>query len=603
MLEVPLPRLEGHRIVVSMGPGRQDREFAVTDREGWASFCAEMAGEHGAQGVGFLERWYASATAGRLLASEHALTLERGGSGSWTVVVKQGEDILLMDVLDLRKQKAREALVTRIADTAPSLDLPSIERQLLEEAQQPYSRNGDSVQGHSLVLADPDPDIQQQDGAQLLSDLVARIRRHIVISPEAADAIALWVVHTWLLDDVQTTPYLGILSPLPRCGKSTLLDLLGALVRRPLQASHATPPALFRVVESSRPTLLLDELDSFLKENEELRGMLNSGHSRAGCVLRVVGEDLEPRAFSTFSAKALAGIGRLPPTVADRSVIVSMQRKTPSDHVERLDLRSISEQCLPLRMRCRRYATDAREVSNADPQVPEDLDDRAADGWRILLAIADHAGGDWPQRARAAATSLSADRDGSDRMSLSRLLQDIQAIFTREEAQSLASERVTHLLTLEGDSPWTEFRRGRPLTQKQLADLLRPVGVRPRQSRAYDGSNVRCYFKEDFADAWKRYLGKNARPESKEPSTPGNRSATPLQAPFYQGQTVADAFPAQAPQNPSATLQPAQNQGCSGVAHQIPGEQPPVEQAGKNSLLPNPPVKKAYTLEDWLNDR
>ena len=146
------------------------------------------------------------------------------------------------------------------------------------------------------------------------------------MSEAAADACTLWCVHTYLIDAAWISPRLALTSPEKGCGKTTLLDVLARLVWRPLPAANATSSALFRVVEMQRPTLLIDEADTFLGENEELRGILNSGHRRGGSVLRTVSDEHEPRQFSTYSACAIAMIGKLPATLADRSIPIDLKR-------------------------------------------------------------------------------------------------------------------------------------------------------------------------------------------------------------------------------------------------------------------------------------
>src|SRR5215470_13406241 len=206
------------------------------------------------------------------------------------------------------------------------------------------------------------------------------------MSEAEADICALWAAHTYLLDCFQITPRLGIWSATKRCGKTTLLDCLGRLVWRPLQAANVTPSAVFRVVEGYRPTLLIDEADTFLRDNAELRGVLNSGYRRGGQVLRTIGDDHEPRAFSTYSACAIALIGRLPETLHDRSVIVLLKRRLPSEAIKpfrpdragRLD---------DLARKAARWAADnAERIGDADPDIPEGVFNREADNWRPLLA-------------------------------------------------------------------------------------------------------------------------------------------------------------------------------------------------------------------------
>ena len=196
-------------------------------------------------------------------------------------------------------------------------------------------REPDGVkQGRALSLPEPAPWAEPVDGARLLSEISAAIRLHIVLPDHAADAAALWAVHTYLLDIFGITPRLAITSPEKGCGKTTLLDVLERLVWRPLLAANLTASVVFRVVEMRKPTLLIDEADLFLAENEELRGILNSGHRRGGCAIRNVGDEFEPRAFSTYSACAIALIGKPPATLTDRSIAIELQRRRPDEPIE-----------------------------------------------------------------------------------------------------------------------------------------------------------------------------------------------------------------------------------------------------------------------------
>src|SRR5262249_60573386 len=160
-------------------------------------------------------------------------------------------------------------------------------------------------------------------GAKLPDALSAGLRLHVVMSKEAADATALWAVHTYLMDVLNTSPKLATASPEKGCGKTTLLDVLGILTRCPLPTANATPAAIFRAIEIARPTLLIDEADTFLKDKSDLRGILNSGHRRnSAYVVRAVpiGDGYEPRMFSTWAAVGFAMIGRAPETLEDRSI-------------------------------------------------------------------------------------------------------------------------------------------------------------------------------------------------------------------------------------------------------------------------------------------
>ena len=250
----------------------------------------------------------------------------------------------------------------------------------------------DDKQGHAVNLPEPEPWSEPVDGAELLDALSANIRRYVVMSDHAADTAALWAVHTHLLDCFGISPRLAITSPEKGCGKTTALDVVSRLVSRPLPTANASAAAIFRVVELQRPTLLIDEADTFLPENEELRGILNSGHRQGGSVIRTVGEDFEPRSFSTYSACAIALIGRLPATLADRSVPIELRRRRPDEPIEpfRFDRTDHLDQ---LARKAARWALDnADRIRDADPVMPAGVFNRVADNWRPLLAIADAAG-------------------------------------------------------------------------------------------------------------------------------------------------------------------------------------------------------------------
>jgi len=253
--------------------------------------------------------------------------------------------------------------------------------------------------------------------------------RYVVIPKESAIAIALWIVHTYALDAAGCAPILAVLSPEKRCGKTLLLGLLIPLVRRPLPASNTTPAVVFRAIEQWSPTLLVDEADSFLEAREELRGVLNSGHTRTTAyVLRTAGDDHEPRAFSTWCAKAIAMIGRLPATLEDHSLVIPMKRRKPGEKVKRFRLRKVGPAPEILRRKTHRWAQDNMEMlKDADPEVPEELNDRAQDNWRPLLAIADLTGGPWAAAARKAALKLSGS-DSAEARSLPQIQSHLKPL-------------------------------------------------------------------------------------------------------------------------------------------------------------------------------
>ena len=129
-----------------------------------------------------------------------------------------------------------------------------------------------------------------------------------------------------------------------RCGKTTLRDVLAVFVPRPLPTENLSVAVLFRVIESKKPTLLADECDAWMRDNEELRGLLNAGHRRGGQALRCEGESNEVRAFNVFAPAVLCGIGALPGTLHDRSIVIRLERAKPGELRERFDSRHVEQE-------------------------------------------------------------------------------------------------------------------------------------------------------------------------------------------------------------------------------------------------------------------
>ena len=279
-------------------------------------------------------------------------------------------------------------------------------------------------------MDDPEPWPEEVDGGELLNELVQTLRKFVAMEDPAFTATALWILHAHAHDAAFISPLLAIMSPEKRCGKTTLLHLIGPMVPRPLTTSNITSAALFRAVEKYRPTLLVDEADSFLRDKEELRGVLNSGQSKATAfVIRTVGDDHEPRRFSTWAPKVVALIGNLPDTLEDRSIVIPMRRRAPEEVLEKLRLEKL-EGFIPFQRKAWRWTRDHLEdLKNSDPPVSEKLNDRATDNWRPLFAIADLAGGEWPRIARDAALVLSGGEELKNESAGVLLLRDIRTIF------------------------------------------------------------------------------------------------------------------------------------------------------------------------------
>lgn len=451
----------------------------------------------------------------------------------------------LSQLSPMEYDRVREAEAKRLGCRVGTLD---------KEVRKASPDNEESA-GAALAMDDPEPWPDPVDGEALAGDIVEAVRRHMVLDAPAVDAVALWVLHAHAHGQSRVSPILSITSPQKRCGKTTLLTLLQAMVPRPLPASNITAAALFRAVEQWRPTLLVDEADTFLRESDELRGVINSGHNRAGAyVVRVVGDTHEPRMFSTWAPKSIALIGNMPGTLADRSVGIALRRKKPGETAQPIRLDRLDGLAAIPRKAQRWVHDNARALEQADPEIPSGLHDRAADNWRSLFAIADIIGGQWPDRSRSASVALLGDSDQEDAAGV-LLLQDVRRLFGDHDRVTSA-QLVEDLARLDS-RPWPEWRGGKPITARQIARLLQPFGIRSRQFRLSPTvTGVHGYRLADFDDAFSRYL----------PA----RTATTLQP--SNGAAFGDSRSATPPE-PVADgkhREPASDKACSAVADEKP---------------------------------
>jgi Protein of unknown function (DUF3631) len=368
---------------------------------------------------------------------------------------------------------------------------------------------------------------------QVLDDVHGFLQRFVAYpSQHAAVAHTLWVAHTHLMDAWDSTPRIAFLSPEPGSGKSRALEATELLVPNPVEAVNVTPAYLFRKVGESAPTILYDEVDTVFgpkaKDNEEIRGLLNAGHRRGAVAGRCVvkGKVVETEEIAAYCAVALAGLGGLPDTLLTRSVVVRMRRRAPHERVEQFRRRQHADEGHPLRDRLVAWADAIRErVTGAWPDMPAGIEDRDADVWEPLLAVADAAGGAWPESARVAAVALVAESKGSTPSLGVLLLQDLRAAFG--DADAMSTELILQRLTALDESPWGDLR-GKPLNARGLATRLRGYGIHSRNVRIGE-SISKGYTREDLHDAWTRYLSGVSLSLSSMESATSATSATPQQ--------------------------------------------------------------------------
>ena len=328
----------------------------------------------------------------------------------------------------------------------------------------------DGAQGFAVELPDVEPWPDPVNGAEVLSAVAARFSLYVALPPGAADALTLWTAHTHGFAAFVHTPRVNLCSPEKGCGKTTALDVLASLTPRPLRTESITPAVLFRLVETCRPTLLLDEVDSYLPSNEELRGLLNAGHKRGARAFRCEGDSNTVKGYNAFAPAALAGIGNLPGTLYDRSIVIRLLRAKPGEITARFDSRHVTTETELCRKLARWTVDHFARLESADPALPEAAFNRLADNWRPLFAIADAAGCDWPARAAAAFAALTPSEDADAQGIGATLLADIAAVFAGAEADKLPSAELAEALAGIEGREWAEWGKTRnpfPRTHSQ----------------------------------------------------------------------------------------------------------------------------------------
>lgn len=461
----------------------------------------------------------------------------------------------------------------------------------------------ESSESPNMPFPEVEPHPEPIDPAQLLDEVSITIRRFIVLEAEQADAAALWIAFTWFIDVVEIAPLAIINAPEKACGKSQLLDLLGRMSARPLSAANSTSAFMFRAVAMWTPTILIDEADTFIRQNDELKGLINAGYTRSNAFVgRVVGENHEPKLFKVWGAKALAGIAlekHLPDATMSRAIVIELRRKLPSEKVSRL--RDAEHGLFDiLASKLSRFSDDySKQVRLARPTLPDELNDRAQDNWQPLMAIAGCAGPEWVTRATVAAVKLASVGEKSVSTG-NELLADIQNIFAAKRAVKISSVDLIDALCADTELGWATYNSGKPLSPRQLAKQLAPYGISSKTVRLAAHNTPKGFDAEQFKDAFERYLGVSEklpqrRNEDTEPmplmgtDVADNFQLTPHDAPRWataHDSSVSD-MPQQTPiRNISATLEPMPNMEGGGVVDefQILG----AESGGETIEVPKP---------------
>jgi hypothetical protein len=362
----------------------------------------------------------------------------------------------------------------------------------------------------------------------LLNRLAVYQRRFVVLTKAQAHAGALWIAHTWTIDAAHATPYLHVTSAEPESGKTRQLEVLQEVVPRPLSTMNISDAALYRAIGSENPTLFLDELDAVFNSHtaktgsrDELRSLLNAGYRRGQRVYRMGGANRTTlEAFDVFGAKAMAGLGSLPDTLASRCIRIELKRRRRDELVEDFIPSDLAGETAELRRDLQAWADNAVEALRKIPPTKIDgLRDRTNEVWRPLFGLATAADGRWPARAHRAAIELAGISTADEPSVGVLLLSDVRDVFAAESerleeaVEAIATADLIALLARIEESPWGDWwidpkeETPKKAAPRRLAKLLRPFGIRSRKLRL-DGQTpgVHGYRRTDFLDAWGRFL-------------------------------------------------------------------------------------------------
>lgn len=465
-------------------------------------------------------------------------TTNPGGAGKWLPghsEALRGAHVVILPDTDDPGRKHGEAVAKALHGVAASVRVVSLGRPGVKDPADFIAEGG--TREDLTALSDAAPEwspVALRPLAELLDEIRRRIRRFVVLSPEQATLCALWTVHAHAVDAADATPYLIVTSPERRCGKSRLIEVLVGLAPNPWYAVRPSEAVLFRKL-ALKTTLFLDEYDTIFSiaakdSTEGIRATLNAGFQRGAVVSRCADHGKDLLDFEVFGPKVLGGIGDPPDTVRDRGFVLSMRRARRSESRERYRRRKAGPEAEEIRRRIEAWAevpATIQALKRAEPSLPDALNDRAQDAAEPLLALADLAGGEWPDRARTALVALAGEaaEDEVEDSSGIALLRDLVTVFERLQSPKGATSKtlVGELHEIEG-APWKKWGRGEGLDEIGLSRLLRQYKVRPKKKRWRTGDEPRGgYSRVEILEAADRYvppLSKDAEDEDESATVP-----------------------------------------------------------------------------------
>lgn len=444
--------------------------------------------------VGNYETWHSVLTDGLDNGEIHLTNLQ---AVNLEYAQKQIAELVKLDELSYQIQKRKIAKELGMGVN----DLDKVVKQ---------ERQGLELAKIATLTADIEPYSSRVNGDELAHEILTIVKNHIVCSDAVAITVTLWIFFSWCIDIAYIAPIAWINAPEKRCGKTQLATLMGRMSKRTIMASNVSQSALFRTIERYKPTFVIDEADSFFHGDADLKNIINCGFSRDNpYVWRCVGDNHEPIPFNVFGAKIISGIGKLPTTVMDRSISLTLRRALPHEKKQRIkELPKATTETIKAKLA--RWADDNMDrVATAKPAIPESIYNREFDTWEILFQIADTLGGNWLQLTTNACLAIT-QTDSKEPSENEELLADIKAIFEGQGVDSIATrDLLSALIGADSDGltkRWATSNKGQPMTDRQLAKRLKDFEIKSSKINKPNETQKRGYYLADFADAFNRYL-------------------------------------------------------------------------------------------------
>ena len=437
------------------------------------------------------------------------------------------------------------------------------------------------------------------NGSQVLNEVLAQLQAHVIAPVETLHTASLWVCMTWLSDVATVLPVALITAPEKNCGKSTLLNAMAKMSKSALITSNMTSAVLFRLIDKHAPSLFIDEVDTFLRDNLELGGILNSGHTKdLAYVMRCEGDNFEPVRFSTWCPKALSGISasNISGTLSSRSIILNMRRKQAGESAQNIR-HTAPEIFTDIKRKLARWADDNAGAFSQLHPVIDGLNNREQDNYEPLLAIAMLAGGEWVQHLERACNVSRQNNEESKSIGV-ELLEACKQIFEINHVDKIRSTALLEHLLKDDEAIFATYNRGAPIKLRQVTKRLGDYGIKSKPLRfGYDGVS-KGYELLQFEDAFKTYLeGDNVENIIFGSDTPFH-SVTKLQTNTSAVLSVTERKNVTVTQTHSVTPKAPVYATCNRVTDSIPQ----TEEKNKNVPLSNGFLKAHAPLADGKID-